>query len=162
MGSSGGSTNGTGGTESAGTCALVFTFTTVDNMGAFSPRNVSAVWVTDSHGAFVRTLEENGYVRQFHLTAWEQSSNGSTVDAVTGATNQGPRTHDASWNCLDASGGSVLAGTYTLNAEFATDNGGFFGPSPPLLQAQVPVGSGPRAVQVPDAMYFKSIQIALR
>ena len=49
----------------------------------------------------MKTLEENGYIREGHLSVWEQAASGNTVDAVTGATNVGPRTHEASWDCTD-------------------------------------------------------------
>ena len=150
---------GAGGAASAAECALTFTFTTIDNGGRYSPSNVSAVWVTDAQNAFVKTLEENGYIRQVHLTAWEQAANGNTVDAVTGATNRSPRAHSATWDCSDVHHAPVPPGTYTINAEFATDNGsGFFGGvAPPLLQVPFQVGAGPQSVAPPDAQFFTGI-----
>jgi hypothetical protein len=123
---------------------------------------VSAVWVTSAAGVFVRTLEENGNIRQAHLTAWEQASRGSRVDAVTGATNRGFRAHEASWDCTDLGHQAVPADTYTLNAEFATDNGGPFGTQPPLLQVEVPIGGGSQTLTPPDAQYFTGVQVALQ
>ena len=157
-------TGGTGGSSMApvGACTLTFSFTTVDNQGRYSPRNVSAVWVTDPQGAFVKTLEENGYIRQGHLTTWIQASNGSEVDAVTGATNYGPRTHDATWNCTDLKGAAVPPGAYTMNAEFATDNAGFFGKPAPVLAVPFSVGNGGQTVAAPDAQYFTGIALTIQ
>jgi hypothetical protein len=153
---------GQGGTTTQGGCSVALSFTTVDNNGQYSPNNVSAVWVTSPSGAFVRTLEENGFIRQFHLTAWEQASGGNTVDAVTGATNRAPRAHQSTWDCTDLNGAPVPAGTYTLNAEFATDNGGFFSRGgPPLLQVPVPVGQGPQSIHPADAQYFTGIAVTV-
>lgn len=148
-----------GGGGQVGPACVLFTFTTLDNGGRYSPNNVSAVWVTNPAGAFVRTLEENGYIRERHLTAWELASGGNTVDAVTGATNRAPRTHEAAWDCADPSQAPVPPGAYTLNAEFATDNGGFS--RPPFLQVGVPIGQGPQAIHPPDEQYFVDISVVV-
>lgn len=158
----GGANAGTGGapTGPTGSCAVTFSFTTVDNNGRYSPRNVSAVWVTDSQGAFVKTLEENGYIRQSHLVAWETQTKGNTVDAVTGATNAGPRAHNASWNCTDVGGNDVPSGSYVMHAEFTTTNtGGFFGGPAPLLDVPFDVGGGPYTLNPPDQPLFVGIEL---
>jgi hypothetical protein len=153
---------GAGGTTAApmGSCSLELTFTTVNYGGRYAPRNVSAVWVTDPQGAFVRTLEENGRIRQQHLGAWETASHGSTVDAVTGATNPGPREHQVSWDCTDTKGAAVPPGTYQISAEFTSDNtGGAFGPPAPLLTLQFDVGGGAQNVSQPDDGYFTGVSL---
>lgn len=141
---------------------MTFGFTTVDNSGRYSPRNVSAVWVTDAQNVFVKTLEENGYVRQSHLASWERSAAGNTVDAVTGATNSGPRAHEATWGCSDVHGAPVPPGAYNVSAEFATDNGGIFGAAPALLQVPFEVGGGPQTVAPADVPYFTGITLDYR
>ncbi|HEX7669366.1 MAG TPA: DUF2271 domain-containing protein [Polyangiaceae bacterium] len=151
----GGQGGGAAGSGPANACQLTFVFTTVDNHGNYSPNNVSAVWVTNSQSQFVRTLEENGRRRQSHLTQWEASSRGVTVDAVTGATNTAPRVHTASWDCNDKTHGGVPPGTYTVHAEFATGNSG----TPPSIAMPFQVGSGPETLQLPDAKYFTSISL---
>jgi hypothetical protein len=164
-GAGGGSTISAGGGSSmppVGACTLAFSFTTVDNQGRYSPRNVSAVWVTDAQGAFVKTLEEDGHIRQGHLTTWIQASNGSVVDAITGATNSGPRAHDVAWDCTDLTPAAVPSGTYTMNAEFATDNGGFLGKPAPALQVPFEVGSGGQVVTPPDAPYFTGVRLTIQ
>jgi hypothetical protein len=149
---------GAGGATASPACAISYTFTTIDNHGRYSPSNVSAVWITDPNGAFVRTLEENGYIRQTHLVQWEQASHGSTVDAVTGATNRAPRAHQGTWDCTDENGAVVSNGTYTFNTEFATDNGGFFGAAAPYVSLPFDVGSS-GTTNAPDAQYFTGITI---
>jgi len=153
---SGGDTGGGG----ASTCSLTFTFTTVSNGGEYAPDNVSAVWVTNPSSAFVRTLEENGRIRQKHLTAWEQASGGSTVDAVTGATNRSFGTHTVHWDCTDLGGAAVPGGTYTLSAEYADSNFSFGGN--PLLSVPVPIGSGPQSIHPPDAQYFTNVSVVVQ
>jgi hypothetical protein len=46
-----------------------------------------------------------------------------------------------------------------MNAEFATDNGGFFGVTPPLLQVPFVVGSGPQAITPADEQYFSGLDL---
>jgi hypothetical protein len=151
----GGPSGGSAGAAPANACGLKFVFTTVDNHGNYSPNNVSAVWVTNSQSQFVRTLEENGRRRQTHLTQWEASSRGVTVDAVTGATNTAPRVHTAPWDCNDKTHAGVPPGTYTVHAEFATGNSG----TPPSIEMPFQVGSGPETLQLPNAKYFTDISL---
>ena len=142
------------------TGCVTFTFTTVDNNGRYSPRNVSAVWVVDGAGKFIRTLEENGYIRESHLGHWESVSGGSTVDAITGATNTGPRAHDVAWDCTGLDHQPVPDGSYKMDAEFTTSNtGGFFGGQAPLLDVPFDLGSGAGTVDVPDQQYFVGISL---
>lgn len=171
-GAGGGAASSTGGSSAsagaagmgaapAGACTVTFTFTPVDNHGLYSPSNVSAVWVTDSQGAFVKTLQENGYIRASHLAAWESQTKGNTVDAVTGATNFGFRAHTASWNCSDVSGNEVPDGSYTMHAEFTTSNtGGFFGGPAPLLDVPFDVGGSAYTLNPPDQTLFVGIELS--
>jgi hypothetical protein len=164
-----GGSSGAGASESAGgstaapsgACSMLLTFTTVNYGGRYAPANVSAVWVTDPQAAFVRTLEENGRIRQSHLGAWEKASGGSIVDAVSGATNRAPREHQVSWDCTDTSQAAVPPGAYTVSAEFTSDNtGGFFGGAAPLLQVQVDIGGGPQTLSPPDNQNFTGISLS--
>lgn len=157
----GGFTGGSGGATATGSgCTLTFTYTNLDNGGRYAPDNVNATWVTNSQGQFVRTLEEDGKRRQSHLTAWELSSGGNTVDAVTGATDSTFRTHHVSWNCLDVNRVPVPPGAYTMNVEFATDNNA--GPSgPPHLQVPFQVGA-PETLDPPDSGYFEGLQLTIQ
>ena len=154
--------SGAGGVAPGG-CQVHFVFTTLNNGGRFGPRNVSAVWVTDAQGTFVRTVEENGFIRQRDLTKWEQASRGSTVDAITGATNAAPRTHDVVWDCADSSGAQMAAGNYTMNAEFTTDNTGGFFPigTAPYLSVPFQLGAGPVALTPADEQYFTGISLTV-
>lgn len=146
-------------TPPANAC-VTFTFTTLNNNGLYAPRNVSAVWVMDANAKFVRTLEENGYIRESHLGHWEAASGGNTVDAITGATNSGPRTHTVNWDCTGLDHQPVPDGSYTMDAEFTTSNtGGFFGAPAPLLQVPFTLGSGAGTITVPDQQYFVGISL---
>jgi hypothetical protein len=114
----------------------------------------------DGNGAFVRTLEENGFIRQTHLVQWETDTLGNKVDAVTGATNAAPREHTVVWDCTGADHQPVPDGSYVIKAEFTTANtGGFFGGPAPLLEVPFDLGAGPGVVNVPDAELFVGITL---
>lgn len=162
---------GTGGATNAGTdgaagtvmgtgACVTFTFTTLDNHGRYSPRNVSAAWIMDASGAFVRTLEENGFIRQSHLGQWQTDTGGNRVDAITGATNSMPREHTALWDCTGLDGQPVPDGSYVAKAEFTSSNtGGLFGGAAPLLEVPFDLGGGPGTIDVPDATFFVGITL---
>ena len=69
--------------------SVTIRYTTLDQGGTFSPRNVGAAWVEDSSGAFVKTLDRWAAVSANRLSAWRAASNGNVVDAVTSATAAG-------------------------------------------------------------------------
>lgn len=123
------------GTTPTGTCLHV-EFTTVSVGGKYSPSHVGAVWITDSSGKFVKTLQEWGTKRQGYLTKWKASSGSNTVDAITGATLKSHGTHKLDWNCTNVSKAAVPAGTYNVNAEFTEQNG-----AGPTFSASFTVGT---------------------
>lgn len=154
----GGATNAV--TDGAAGACVTFTFTTLDNHGRYSPRNVSAVWIMDAGGAFVRTLEENGFIRQSHLVQWQADTSGNKVDAISGATNPAPREHTALWDCAGLDQQPVPDGGYVAKAEFTTSNtGGFLGGPAPLLEVPFDLGNGPGTIDVPDAEFFVGITL---
>lgn len=91
--------------------------------GNYSPRNIVAIWVTDSSGKFVKTLTVYADKRKSDLTNWVSASNKNTTDAVTGATLTSFGTITAKWNGTNTSGTVVADGSYNLCMEL-TDKGG--------------------------------------
>lgn len=85
--------------------------------GRWRPRNVGAIWIEDSSGAFVKTVELWGKTRARWLVAFQAASDGDVTDAVTGATFTAHETHDVSWNLTDGSGCEVMDGEYQLALE---------------------------------------------
>ena len=88
--------------------------------------NQLAVWIEDSHGAFVKTIfatdfmaRRKGYIkRPQSCPEWVKASGlaslpDASVDAISGAT-QKPGPIELSWNCTDANGKAVPPGVYTL------------------------------------------------
>lgn len=124
---SGGSTAAGGATSSS--CSLSVTVTTSAPGGQFQPKNVGAIWVADSTGKFVKSLEVWANQRLNRLVAWNAATksaglSGNKVDAITAATSSSHRTHNATWNCRDTKEQSVPDGSYRVYFEVADSNSG--------------------------------------
>jgi hypothetical protein len=91
--------------------------------------NQLAVWIEDSHGAFIRTIfatdfmaRRKGYIkRPQSCPEWVKASGLASlpdisIDAISGAT-QKPGPIELSWDCTDANGKAALPGTYTCKVE---------------------------------------------
>jgi len=91
--------------------------------------NQLAVWIEDSHGAFVKTIfatdfmaRRKGYIkRPQSCPEWVKASGlvslpDASIDAISGAT-QKPGPIELSWNCTDANGKAVLPGVYAYKVE---------------------------------------------
>ena len=137
-GGSAGMQQGTGGSAggNSGKCVFTFTATTFTAGGRYAPSNAGAIWITDDKNAFVKTLHiwTPSYVGQ--VTAWVQSSQRSTVDAVTSASRKTHGSIDATWDCTNVSRAAVADGQYTVHISFAEQNAPFFGGGTPI-QASV-------------------------
>ena len=147
----------------SGACNFTFNVTTVTAHGIYSPNNVGALWIEDSGGKFVKSLEVWGSQRLSNLTAWTSVSGNNTVDAVTSATlrNHGP--HSGKWNCSDVNHVSVPNGSYQACVSFAEDDsfGGFFGAAPHV--ACIPFNKGvPATVSPPDQPNFTAMTLIMQ
>ena len=91
--------------------------------------NQLAVWIEDSHGAFVTTIfatdfmaRRKGYIkRPQSCPEWVKASglaslSDASVDAISGAT-QKPGHIELSWNCIDGNEKAVPPGVYTFKVE---------------------------------------------
>lgn len=103
--------------------SVEFTATTKPAKGKYAPRHVLAVWVTNSEGQFVRTLELYGRKRTKYLKTWAEQSKNNQVDAVTGATLKTHRVLTVAWDCRDTNGKPVPDGEYQIHMEFTDQNG---------------------------------------
>jgi hypothetical protein len=109
------------------TCSLSVSVTTTAPGGKYRPRNVGAVWIADSSGKFLKSLDVWGNKRLSHVTAWNAATKaaglgGNKVDAVTSATLSTHRTHDVSWDCRDARDQVMPDGTYRVYFEVTDSN----------------------------------------
>lgn len=137
-GGTGGMQQGTGGSVggNSGKCTFTFSATTVTAHGRYWPTNAGAIWITDDKNTFVKTLHIWTPNRVKEVTAWVQSSNRNTTDAVTSATRSNHGPIDATWNCTNLSEAAVPDGQYTAHISFAESNAPLFGGGTPI-QASV-------------------------
>lgn len=133
---SGGRTAGSGGSPGSGgasgagsstTCSLSVSVTTTAPGGQYQPRNVGAIWVANSSGAFVKSLDVWGNQRLSHVTAWNAATKaagaaGNKVDAVTSATLSSHKTHNVTWNCQNYNRQPVPDGSYRVYFEVTDAN----------------------------------------
>jgi hypothetical protein len=100
-------------TPTAGTLTVTSTIS--------SGGTITAVWIDDATGTFVRTLyagSSSGYVNE--LSTWSAESNQNVVNATTGATKSSIWALSYSWNGKDKTNTTLLAdGTYTVKIENA-------------------------------------------
>jgi Predicted periplasmic protein (DUF2271)/Secretion system C-terminal sorting domain len=113
--------------------SVVFKVTTVTFNGTYAPKHVIAVWITNSSGAYVKTINRQSNARTQYLTNWKTSSGTNTADGITGATllthnyayssnPNGVSRIPFNWNCNDFNGNLVADGTYYVNVEFTERN----------------------------------------
>lgn len=103
--------------------SATFTFDTMQTATPqFAPNNIVAVWIETPNGTFVRTLAQWAATRKQYLLAWNTSSKGNNVDAVTGATFTAHGTRTVSWDLRDANKTMVANGNYVVKMELADRN----------------------------------------
>jgi hypothetical protein len=90
--------------------------------GGYSPKNIIAVWIKSSTGAFVKSLLVYANTRRYDLTNWVSNSGQNTTDAVTGATQSSYAMRSCSWNGTNASGTVVANGDYKVCMELCDGN----------------------------------------
>lgn len=101
-------------TSSNSTGTLTVSVLTVSPGGGYSPRNVVAIWIETNAGVFVKSLLVYANARKRDLTTWYSNSSGSTVDAVTGATQSNNTTRTCTWNGTNLSEAVVADGIYKV------------------------------------------------
>lgn len=125
--------------------------------------NQLAVWIEDSHGAFVKTIfatdfmaKRKGYLKRPQCCPeWVKASGlaslpDSSIDAISGAT-QKPGHVELSWDCTDANGKVVPTGPYTYKVE-----GNISWEKRVIWEGKIEIGSKPSGSEavpmfIPDA-----------
>ncbi len=104
---------------------VTYTVTTVNYAGGYDPKHVTAIWVVNGSGTFVKTLSRRAQARMNYLYKWIADRGSVTaVDGVTSATLAvQPQTHTVTWDCRNASGQLVPDGAYIFRAEYTSSNG---------------------------------------
>lgn len=99
--------------------SLEVEFNTTETGGDYAPRNIVAVWIEDSQGAFVKTIGRWANRRIQYLLAWSDAS-GQDTDAVSGATRSSHEERlTVVWDLTDRNDTPVADGTYVVRMELA-------------------------------------------
>ena len=135
------------------TGTLTVSVLTVAPGGGYSPKNVVAIWIETSAGVFVKSLLVYANARKQDLSTWYPNSKGSTVDAVTGATQSSNTTRTCTWNGTDLSEAVVADGTYKVCMNIADGK---------TANTSVSFSKGPAAVTLTPANVtgFSNISIS--
>jgi hypothetical protein len=115
---SAGSAGAAGSTSPTGTVAsLSFDVMTAPQGGLYQPRNIGAIWIQDSTGRFMKSLEVWAGIRSRYLSKYAAARGSMAVDVTASATLSSHRMHHATWNLKDRTGTAAPAGKYTLYIE---------------------------------------------
>ncbi|MGA7121216.1 MAG: DUF2271 domain-containing protein [Polyangiaceae bacterium] len=141
--------------------ALTVAVTTVDDGQGYSPANVGAIWIAESSGAFVKTLQEWGKARIDHIILWNQVTKAAglsrnTVDAITSASAYTFGPYVVYWNFTDTSEKVVPDGTYRVYFETAD-----FNVQGPNTFVEFTKGPTPSTLTFPDTPSFTNIELIL-
>jgi flagellar hook assembly protein FlgD len=101
---------------------LTFTVRTVTYNGSYHPKNVGAIWITNSSNQFVKTIKIWAASRRSHLVKWVASSANNTTGAITSATINSHQLHTVTWNGNDYQNVAVPDGNYNVNVEYTENN----------------------------------------
>ena len=156
---------GTGAVDGGGTGAgeadvtsVSFDVTTLSQGGKYSPKNIGAIWVQNSSGAFIKSLELWAKQRRTHLKKFNAAV-GTTgaVDVTASATLSSHRAHHVSWNLKDRSGASVAPGKYSLLIE-VTDYDG----KGQWYSVDFDTSSGAQSLTPASSPYYSSMTLELQ
>jgi len=112
------------------TGTLTVSVLTVAPGGGYAPRNVVAIWIETNAGVFVKSMLVYANARKRDLSNWYSNTSsgslpGSTLDAITGATQSSNTTRTCTWNGKDVSENVVIDGTYKVCMNIADGNTAF-------------------------------------
>ncbi len=173
-GSAAGATGGTAGAgdPGGGTTAgpkptmLSMQVTTVTQGGRYAPKNVGAIWVEDSSGKWVYTLEYwDGFINAQWLTAYQASGGPAYVpvfstippDVTASATLNAHKTHNVTWSLKDSKGNTVPDGAYKLVVEVTEYSG-----TGKSQSYDFNVGPDPVDLSPPDTQYYTGVKVTLK
>ncbi len=102
---------------------LQITATTTTKGGQYAPANVVAVWIEDSAGAFVKTIDRWSSVRTQYLLEWNAAAGVGDVDSVSGASRLDHATPlSFQWKLKGRDQQVIPDGTYTVRMESTESN----------------------------------------
>lgn len=135
--------------------SVTFTVTTVSEGGQYAPKNIVAIWIKNSSGAFIRSMKVMAATRIQYLYQWKASSNLNTTNAITGATLTSHMTHTVSWNCKDLNGNTVPDGDYQFWIEYTDKDA-----QGPYTSYTFTKGTSPVTLNFNNQSYFINASIA--
>lgn len=137
--------------------SLAFEVTTSPVGLRYQPKNVGAIWIQDSSGTFVKSLQVWARVRGRYLTKYTSARAGQAVDVTASATLSNHQTHMVTWDLKDRSGAAVPPGKYTLVAELTDgDSTGKF------TSVEFDTSAGAKSSNPPDAPSFNGMKLELK
>ena len=146
------------------TATLQITFTPSTTGGNYSPKNLWAVWITNSSGTWVRNMDaKTSRSNTSHLTRWRQAYTATVatgVDGVSGATASSFTPFSKTWDLTNGKTTAKLPlGRYTIGMQFA--DGDNMTTQNPAASVAITLGSTPIDTTVPSATfpYHKSIHL---
>jgi hypothetical protein len=149
---------GTSGTGATGAVASVtFDVMTAAQGGLYQPRNIGAIWIQDSSGHFMKSLEVWAGIRRTYLTKYNAAHGSTAVDVTASATLNSHRMHHATWNLKDRSGAAAPPGKYTLYIELTdTDWTGQFD------SVDFDTSMGPQTLTPTANNYYSAMKLQLQ
>jgi hypothetical protein len=168
-GTGGSVATGSGGAEASGPkpTKLSFEVTTKTQGGRYAPKNVGAIWIEDSSGKWVYTLEWwDSILNASKLSRYSQVQGPAYVaffgdtppaDVITGATLSMHKSHSVTWSLKDSKGAEAPDGEYTLMVEVseAEANG-------KTLELPFTKGPAPVTMTPADSPYYTSMTLTLQ
>jgi hypothetical protein len=148
----GGSTDG-GGTVTS----VAFDVMTAPQGGLYQPRNIGAIWIQDSSGKFMKSLEVWAGIRRTYLSKYNAAHGSMAVDVTASATLSSHKMHHATWNLKDRSGAAAPPGKYTVVIELTdTDWTGKF------KSVDFDTSMGPQTLMPAGDTYFSALKLQLQ
>ncbi len=98
--------------------SMTFTVRTITYNGSYHPRNVGAIWITNSQNQFVKTIKIWASEHRSSLVKWVQSSGNNTTGAITSATLSNHQLHSVTWNGKNYQNAAITDGNYNVNIEY--------------------------------------------
>jgi len=104
---------------------MTFTVSLATHSAGYGSKHVSAIWIENASGAFVKTKYRmaSGHTLNSHLPVWKANSNSNVVDATAGSTLTTYTPITVNWNATNVSAALVPDGDYRVFVEFTWDDG---------------------------------------
>lgn len=140
-----------------GVTTLELSYTTEALGGRYAPKNVGAVWVTDSSGKLVKSLEVWARIRLRYLLNYAAARGSARPDVTATATLTNHKAHMATWDLKGSSGAAVPPGKYTLHAEVTDSH-----MDGKTITIPFDTSAGPTTIDAPASAGFKSLKLTLQ